>query len=1029
MKRTSRFLALTLVILLMLPTMLFPSVAASGSYFVKWSAADPAENTGSYAPTYEKIQPSDIAGPFPITGRRDGSALLPHAVAYGPAFTSSNYDAVQSLMPKNLALGQIVPFILEIKVSGSTAPEDGKIVIEPYWLTKTTPGHDFGFDPNWGVIAAFVDYSDIGNKDPDNNASVFSASYSISKAGTKDEQIDGVIQIEGLDDGDNIIVEVWVVLKKSIDSKVTGNVQTGLTKAYTFGENSTINVGNQTVPLLQSGSFFAAEADLSITKSDSPDPVIHGQNVIYSITVTNLSSDTVSNGILVTDTLDPNVSFVSASHGGSHSGGVVTWELFPLEPGESEILTLTVEVEASAPTSNFPGTDPDNRGGVSIPAIGTFDINNKVEVSSSITVDKVAGNNIYYQPTNVVIQDNPSMTIDKITVYGDQEGDDLIIPAGASIKWRYTVANTGNIPLTNISVTDNKPGVNPVYVSGDLNDNDILETNEIWIFEASGTAVAGAYSNTGTADSSETSSVQDNSNYFGTQAGIDIDKITIDGERSGDGLNIAAGNSIKWRYTVTNTGNIPLTNVVVTDNKPGVTPAYVSGDTNADNKLDPSETWIYEASGIAVAGAYSNIGRAVSDEAGPATDASNYFGVTTGMILDKVTVYGNESGDGLEIPAGAAIKWRYTVTNAGNVPLSNINVSDDQPGVSPVYVSGDLNDNGLLDPDETWIFEASGIAVTGAYSNTGTADSEETGSVTDTSNYFGVNAIIAINKVTIDGQNSGDGLNILAGSPIKWRYTVTNNGNVPLSGITVTDNMGVVPVYVSGDLNENSILETNEIWIFEASGIAQLGAYSNIGTADSAQSGPATDASSYTGFQNTPPPPTPPSPPSPPPVILTGAINLIKYLDSNGNGGRDPGEVDLNGVLFELYDANKVKLTEGITQGNGNYLFNNLSFGIYYLREVSSDYRITTTNFSADGFSNPILINSTTTVNFIVGNERIVISSPPPIVTEDLEEEIIEEEIPLATPELPDTGEIPPYNAYAFGSLLILAGLYLKRKF
>ncbi|MDO9592847.1 MAG: LPXTG cell wall anchor domain-containing protein, partial [Erysipelotrichaceae bacterium] len=75
------------------------------------------------------------------------------------------------------------------------------------------------------------------------------------------------------------------------------------------------------------------------------------------------------------------------------------------------------------------------------------------------------------------------------------------------------------------------------------------------------------------------------------------------------------------------------------------------------------------------------------------------------------------------------------------------------------------------------------------------------------------------------------------------------------------------------------------------------------------------------------------------------------------------------------------------------------------------------------GFSNPIIINSTTPFSFIVGNDRIVVPQPEPVV-----EEVVEEEVPLATP-LPQTGEIPPYFAYGFGSLLILAGIYLKRKF
>jgi hypothetical protein len=46
------------------------------------------------------------------------------------------------------------------------------------------------------------------------------------------------------------------------------------------------------------------------------------------------------------------------------------------------------------------------------------------------------------------------------------------------------------------------------------------------------------------------------------------------------------------------------------------------------------------------------------------------------------------------------------VTNAGDTALSDVTVSDSISAVIPVYKSGDVNHNGLLDIDETWIFQA-----------------------------------------------------------------------------------------------------------------------------------------------------------------------------------------------------------------------------------------------------------------------------------------------------------------------------------
>src|SRR6185369_3173446 len=157
-----------------------------------------------------------------------------------------------------------------------------------------------------------------------------------------------------------------------------------------------------------------------------------------------------------------------------------------------------------------------------------------------------------------------------------------------------------------------------------------------------------------------------------------------------------------------------LSGVTVTDSVPGVSPAYVSGDTNNNGKLDLTETWIFTASGTSVTGAYSNTGTAsgsFTDNAGhsrtdTATDTSSYFGVDPQIAINKVTVDGAISGDGLNILTGESISWRYTVTNVGNVALSGVTVTDSVPGVSPAYVSGDTNNNSKLDLTETWIFTA-----------------------------------------------------------------------------------------------------------------------------------------------------------------------------------------------------------------------------------------------------------------------------------------------------------------------------------
>jgi uncharacterized repeat protein (TIGR01451 family) len=91
-------------------------------------------------------------------------------------------------------------------------------------------------------------------------------------------------------------------------------------------------------------------ADLAITKTDSPDPVITGNNLTYTVTVTNNGPDTATS-VIVTDDLPAETTFVSCSStgggvcGGSANNRTVTFA--SLTSGESETITFVATVNCS----------------------------------------------------------------------------------------------------------------------------------------------------------------------------------------------------------------------------------------------------------------------------------------------------------------------------------------------------------------------------------------------------------------------------------------------------------------------------------------------------------------------------------------------------------------------------------------------------------------------------------------------------------------------------------------------------------
>ncbi|MBE2238149.1 MAG: hypothetical protein IAE81_10185 [Caldilineaceae bacterium] len=94
----------------------------------------------------------------------------------------------------------------------------------------------------------------------------------------------------------------------------------------------------------------------------------------------------------------------------------------------------------------------------------------------------------------------PDIDIIKFTNGADANNPDAagvpVIAPGALVTWTYLITNIGNvdIPLSEITVTDNIPNVNPIFtsvVSGDLkgDGNGLLQPSEVWLYTATGASL------------------------------------------------------------------------------------------------------------------------------------------------------------------------------------------------------------------------------------------------------------------------------------------------------------------------------------------------------------------------------------------------------------------------------------------------------------------------------------------------------------------------------------------------------------
>ncbi|NND59514.1 MAG: hypothetical protein HKN49_04525 [Gammaproteobacteria bacterium] len=412
--------------------------------------------------------------------------------------------------------------------------------------------------------------------------------------------------------------------------------------------------------------------------------------------------------------------------------------------------------------------------------------------NSSVTGNPPVGDPVSDEDPSHYFGALPSIDIEKATNGEDADNPTgPFIATGGSVNWTYLVTNTGNVALTNVTVTDSEG----VAVSCP---QDTLDPGESFTCNGTGIATTGQYFNiglvTGEPPIGPPVTDDDPSHYFGALPMIDLEKLT-QGEDADDptGPYVQPGSTVTWTYIITNMGNVPLDNIVLNDDQLGP----VTCTEGAIPPLDVGDNFICTVMGIAIGGQYVNIGDVcANDPTGVEVcddDPSHYFGAMPAIDIEKAT--NGEDADtptGPFIETGGVVTWTYVVTNTGNVPLANVTVTDDQ-GVTVSCPADALN------PGDSFTCTGTGTAAAGQYANlgsvTGTPPVGPPVTDEDPSHYFGATPSVDIEKLTngvdADDPNAGDAPQVLPGDVVNWTYIVTNTGNVPLSGIAVTDDQGV----------------------------------------------------------------------------------------------------------------------------------------------------------------------------------------------------------------------------------------------
>src|SRR5258708_15779353 len=224
---------------------------------------------------------------------------------------------------------------------------------------------------------------------------------------------------------------------------LTGHIPGGTASGTAFTNTASVTSAQDPNPENDSSTITTtvSSADLAVTKT-GPATVTAGQNISYTITITNNGPDPANNAHF-TDNLPPQTSFVSIVQ---NTGPAATCSSSPTSVG------CSWPTLANGATASFPLTPAVPN---SVPNGAT--LTNTVTVGSDSS-DPNSGNNTAMSSATVI-----GVTDISVTKTGQAS-----VAAGANITYSITVANAGASPANTVQLTHTLPA-NTTFVSNTQN--------------------------------------------------------------------------------------------------------------------------------------------------------------------------------------------------------------------------------------------------------------------------------------------------------------------------------------------------------------------------------------------------------------------------------------------------------------------------------------------------------------------------------------------------------------------------------
>ncbi|PKP55508.1 MAG: hypothetical protein CVT89_08220, partial [Candidatus Altiarchaeales archaeon HGW-Altiarchaeales-2] len=269
---------------------------------------------------------------------------------------------------------------------------------------------------------------------------------------------------------------------------------------------------------------------------------------------------------------------------------------------------------------------------------------------------------------------------------------------------------------------------------------------------------------------------------------------SIDINKTANATQINVSDSVTYYYNVTNTGNLNLANINVTDDRcaPVICPkdnlavnesmlcncsTALTTCGNETNSNPPTDFC------VPVCGNVTNIATVTANDL-QGNNVSNTDNATVEVICN-VGISIDKIPNTPKINAGENVTYYYYLTNTGNVVLTNISISDDKcnPVICPKTTLEPTTPFVVVPPMECNCTTT--LTQCGNVTNiaTVTANDPQGNNVSNTDNA----TVEVICNASININKTANATQINVSDSVTYYYNVTNTGNLDLTNINVTD--------------------------------------------------------------------------------------------------------------------------------------------------------------------------------------------------------------------------------------------------